>query len=1325
MQSISFTTSPSAAVVGGSYSVGASASSGLPVRFSVAATSAGVCSVSGTAVAFVGTGTCTIRANQAGNTSYRAAPQVTQSFAVVVAVAVQTISFSSTPPSGALVGGSTYHVTAEATSGLPVEFGAEGDSAGICTVTGSTVAFVGVGTCTILADQAGNGSYHPAPRVRQSFSIGTDAVSLSVQSISFTSTPPSSATVGGSYVIAATASSGLPVTYSAAPSSAGVCTVSGSTVSLVGQGTCTVRANQVGNASYLPAPQVQQGFLVGLVAQTITFSTTPPVGAVVGDPDYTVAATSSSGLPVVFSANPSSAGVCTVSGSTVSMTGVGTCTVDTDQPGNATFGPAPQVQQSFGVVSGTPSLSVQSISFTSSPPTGATVGGTPYTVSASASSGLVVSFSAAPASSGVCTVAGSTVSFVGTGTCVVRADQAGNASYEPAPQVSQSFAVGLAPQTISFTSTPPGGPVVGDPAYTVTATSSSGLPVAFSAGAGSAGVCTVSGSTVTFVGAGTCTIDADQAGNAVYQAAPQVQQSFTIDGPPAPSVQSISFTSSPPSGATVGGPAYTVSASASSGLAVTFSASPGSAGVCTVSGSTVSFVGSGTCVVLADQAGNASYEAAPQISQSFGVGLLPQTISFTSTPPPSADLGDPDYVVAATATSGLAVTFSIDPASAGICSVSGSTVSFVGAGTCIVRADQPGNAAYEAAPQVLQSFTINGPPPSLSVQSISFTSSPPSGALVGGPAYTVSASASSGLAVTFSASPASAGVCTVSGSTVSLVGAGTCTILADQAGDASYEPAPQVSQSFTVGLTPQAISFTSTPPASATVGDPDYLVTATATSGLAVAFSAAASSAGVCTVSGSTVSFLGAGTCTIDADQAGDATHEPAAQVQQSFTVSPAPAPSVQSIDFTSSPPAGAVVGGPAYVVSASASSGLPVSFSVDPASAGVCTLSGATVSFVGAGTCTIRANQAGNASYEPAPQVQQSFVVNLAGQTVSFTSTPPGAAFTGGPTYTVSATASSGLAVGFSIAPASSGVCSVSGSTVSFLAAGTCTVLANQAGNGAYAAAPQVSQSFAVALGPQTISFTSTAPSGAYVGGPTYTVAATASSGLAVSFSSGSPSVCTVSGSTVSFVGTGTCVVRANQPGNGSYEPAPQLQQSFTVIPPPSPQTITFTSSAPASAVYLGPNYNVTATASSGLPVTFTVSGTCTLSGSFTVVMAAAGSCTVYADQSGNSAFFAAPQVQQTFTIAKRPQTITFPDPGPQDEDWPPFGLFATASSGLAVTYTLDPTSVGVCSLSGSTVTPIDNGDCDVYANQAGDANYLPAPQVYLRIKIRNNVNP
>ena len=83
------------------------------------------------------------------------------------------------------------------------------------------------------------------------------------QTISFTSYPPSPATVGGTpYTVSATSTSGLPVTFSIDPSAASVCTISGSTVSFMAAGGCTIDANQGGNANWSPAPVALQGFLV-------------------------------------------------------------------------------------------------------------------------------------------------------------------------------------------------------------------------------------------------------------------------------------------------------------------------------------------------------------------------------------------------------------------------------------------------------------------------------------------------------------------------------------------------------------------------------------------------------------------------------------------------------------------------------------------------------------------------------------------------------------------------------------------------------------------------------------------------------------------------------------------------------------------------------------------------------------------------------------------------------------------------------------------------------------------------------------------------------
>jgi uncharacterized protein (TIGR03437 family) len=165
-------------------------------------------------------------------------------------------------------------------------------------------------------------------------------------------------------------------------------------------------------------------------------------------------------------------------------------------------------------------LTTQTITF--APLANQTYGVAPFTVSATASSNLPVSFASTTQS--VCTISGNTVTIVATGLCSIQASQAGNATYAPAPNVTQSFTVTAASQTITFG--PLSNQTYGAAPFTVSATATSGLAVSFASTTPL--VCTVSGSTVTIVGAGSCTIQATQPGNGNYSAAPAVPQSFTV-----------------------------------------------------------------------------------------------------------------------------------------------------------------------------------------------------------------------------------------------------------------------------------------------------------------------------------------------------------------------------------------------------------------------------------------------------------------------------------------------------------------------------------------------------------------------------------------------------------------------------------------------------------------------------------------------------------------------------------------------------------------------------------------------------------------------------
>jgi Immunoglobulin domain len=318
-----------------------------------------------------------------------------------------------------------------------------------------------------------------------------------------------------------------------------------------------------------------------------------------------------------------------------------------------------------------------------------TYGKPPFTVSASSASSGTVTYSLV---SGPATVsnAGSVV-ITGAGIVVIGASQAASGNYTAA-STTTSFTVSSEAQAITFAN--PGTQTVATP-LTLSATSTSGLTVAFTSA--TPGVCTVSGTSAILIATGTCTIDANQAGNNNYAAATMVPQSFTVNG----EAQTITFAN--PGTESVGTP-LTVFATSTSGLTVTFSSTTPS--VCTVSGTTVIFLTAGTCTIDANQAGNSTYAAATMVPESFTVNGESQAVTFANPGPQT--VGTP-VTLSASSTSGLSVAFGSTTPS--VCTVSGTTATFLLAGTCTVDANQAGNSVYAPAPMVTQSFSVSNTTP--------------------------------------------------------------------------------------------------------------------------------------------------------------------------------------------------------------------------------------------------------------------------------------------------------------------------------------------------------------------------------------------------------------------------------------------------------------------------------------------------------------------------------------------------------------------------------------------------------------------------------------
>jgi hypothetical protein len=294
---------------------------------------------------------------------------------------------------------------------------------------------------------------------------------------------------------------------------------------------------------------------------------------------------------------------------------------------------------------------------------------------------------------------------MGAGTsCTVFVIQAGDTNYKAAvsegfevevnkiAQTSLRLANATAVSVGDLTLFTRGGSGDGSVSYAITAT---GTP--------NPGCSIVDGNKLRATGNGNCGVTATKAASANYNLIISTQQTITFSK----AEQSVFFTS-PLVELPLPGALYTPIAEATSELPVTYSITVGDGAACefdSTDPSKIKFLASGTCEITATQAGNSQYVQA-SATRMIQVGFRNQTITFS--PITDRRFGQPAFLLSATASSNLAVSYSLDQSvSPQACSVSSNgLVTLTRSGNCSIVASQGGNQVFMAATPVTQLFRV-------------------------------------------------------------------------------------------------------------------------------------------------------------------------------------------------------------------------------------------------------------------------------------------------------------------------------------------------------------------------------------------------------------------------------------------------------------------------------------------------------------------------------------------------------------------------------------------------------------------------------------------
>jgi uncharacterized protein YjdB len=860
---------------------------------------------------------------------------------------------------------------------------------------------------------------------------GTGAVAPTISSFNI---PSYGYVAGGTFTIPQPVSNS-PGTFSYTSSDPKIAKVVGDTVFILALGTTRIIATQAAFANYTSG-NISADLVInkgtpatpstGIPATTFTI---PAQTFLVSGATFTIPQPSSTS-PGAFSYASSNSNIASVSGNIVTILQAGTVTITATQAETALYtahtttatlviNKATTILTNFNI--GTQTYS-NGGTFTLSPPTSNRPG----------------AFSYASTNTSIATVSGSTVTILQAGTVVIVATQTETTNHT-ASNIHATLIINKANPSVNFNIAAQTYSSFGT--FTLTQPVSNS-PGAFSYASSDITIASVVGTDVTILRSGTVIITATQTETTNYNAAiinatltvnkaPPIITGFTIAD--RPYVSGDTFRLIEPSAISVknsGSSAYLISNSTGA-----FSYTSSNSNIAIVSGDTVTVLQAGTVTITATQAASDNY-ASGSVTATFTIYKANPTITNFSINTQTYSRGGTFTIPQPSSNS--PGSFSYASSDRNIATVAGNTVTILQAGTVTITASQAETTHYTSG-TITASFTINKAVPSITNFTIgtrtysnggTFTLTQPTSNSPGGFSYAISDANN---------------VASVSGSTVTILQAGTTTVTATQ-GESTNYLASSVTTSLVINKAIPIISdfsisnqpysnggvFTITQPTSNSPGTFLYEI----------------SNTNIASVSGNTVTMLQLGTVIVTATQAESINYASGSIVTPLTIIANAVNTSPIITNFNI--PTQSYSNGGTFTLPRPTSNSLG-DFSYTIPNTTIASVSGNIVTILGVGNATVIATQAANSNYDTG-SISASLVINKSTPNITNFNIPTQTYSIGG-TFTLTDPSSNNITGAFSYTSSDTNIATVSGKTVSILQAGAVTIRATQAETANYAA--------------------------------------------------------------------------------------------------------------------------------------------------------------------------------------------------------------------------------------------------------------------------------